>query len=78
MRQAAEIEQPVEETTAVPVADDQTQEKANEIENTEETKTTEDINEESDVFDEFNVSDVLREQQLQQANEYLFFALFRK
>ena len=43
----------------------------NGTESTEETKTTEEVNEESDVFDEFNVSDVLREQQLQQANEYL-------
>ena len=78
MRQAAEIEQPVEETMAVPVADDQPQEQTNKVEYTEETKTPEDINEESDVFDEFNVSDVLREQQMQQANEYLLFALFRK
>ncbi|KAK8828672.1 hypothetical protein WA577_000154, partial [Blastocystis sp. JDR] len=69
MRQSAEIEQPVEETVPAFVPIEQTEEKENGTESTEETKTTEEVNEESDVFDEFNVSDVLREQQLQQANE---------
>ncbi len=78
MRQSAEIEQSVEETVPASVPIEQTEEKENGTESTEETKTTEEVNEESDVFDEFNVSDVLREQQLQQANEYLSLLLLHR